>query len=88
MSTNVCQETRFCKVGEEHGYFHTWEHYSKPLPASSLIGGEPAGVFSQVFGIVEFHDGVRRIDPVRITFLDEVPKELMDIKKYIEEEIK
>lgn len=78
----------FCKVGEEYGYFHTWEYYSKPLPTSPFVGDEPAGVFSQVFGIVEFYDGVRRIDPVRITFLDEVPKELMDIKKYIEEETK
>lgn len=35
--------TRLCKVGEKLGYFHTWEHYSKPLPASPLIGGEPQG---------------------------------------------
>ena len=77
MDVNICQETRLCKVGDEYGYFHTWEHYSKPLPASPLVGGEPAGVFSQVFGIVEFHDGVRRVDPTQIKFHDDVciPKE-------------
>lgn len=63
--------TRLCTVKGESGYFHTWEHYSKPLPASPLVGGEPAGVFSHVFGIVEFKDGVRRVDPTIIVFCDE-----------------
>lgn len=63
--------TRLCVVKGETGYFHTWEHYSKPLPASALIGGEPAGVFSKVFGIVEFKDGVRRVDPTAIIFFDD-----------------
>ena len=62
---------RLCTVKGEAGYFHTWEHYSKPLPASPLVGGEPAGVFSQVFGIVEFKDGVHRVDPTNIIFCDE-----------------
>lgn len=60
--------TRLCAVNGEHGYFHTWEHYSKPLPASPLVGGEPSGVFSKVFAIVEFKDGVRRVDPAEIQF--------------------
>lgn len=47
-------KTRLCQVGEKLGYFHTWEHYSKPLEASPMIGGAPAGVFSKMFGIVEF----------------------------------
>lgn len=63
--------TRLCTVDGEFGYLHTWEHYSKPLPASPLVGGEPAGVFSTVFGIVEFKDGVRRVDPTAIIFCDE-----------------
>ena len=96
--TRIEENLRFCSVNGEHGYFHTWEHYSKPLPASPLVGGaqayreckdlggEPAGVFSQTFGIVEFHNGVRRVDPTLIKFLDEIPKELEAIKKYIEEE--
>lgn len=35
-------KTRLCQVGEKLGYFHAWEHYSKPLEASPLIGGAPA----------------------------------------------
>jgi len=67
----VAWGTRLCTVRDETGYFHTWEYFSKPLPASPLIGGEPAGVFSQVYGIVEFKDGVRRVDPTAIKFCDE-----------------
>lgn len=65
------QERRLCKVKEETGYFHVWENYSKPLAASPMIGGEPAGAFSKIFGIVEFEDGVRRVDPTDIKFCDE-----------------
>ena len=60
-----------CTVNGQTGYFHTWETYSKPLEASPLRGGAPAGVFSKVFGIVEFKDGVRRVDPTDIKFCDE-----------------
>lgn len=63
--------TRLCTVGDEHGYFHTWEQYSKPLEASMLRGGAPAGIFSKIYGIVEFTDGVRRVDPSEIKFCDE-----------------
>lgn len=64
-------ERRLCTVNGEHGYFHAWEPYSKPLAASPLVGGEPAGVFSKIFGIVEFEDGIRRVDPTDIKFCDE-----------------
>ncbi len=64
-------KTRLCKVGNSIGYFHTWEHYSKPLEASPLVGGAPAGVFSKVFGIVEFPDEIRRVDPTDIHFCDD-----------------
>ena len=73
--------TRLCKVGEKLGYFHTWEHYSKPLPASPLIGGEPAGIFSKVFGIVEFPDGVQRVDPTDICFCDDGNEILTELNK-------
>lgn len=71
MNMTVEWNTRLCTVKGETGYFHTWEHYSKPLPASPLVGGEPAGLFSQVFGIVEFKDGIRRVDPTAIISCDE-----------------
>lgn len=51
-------KTRLCQVGEKFGYFHAWEHYSKPLEASPLMGGAPAGIFSKMFGIVEFSDDI------------------------------
>lgn len=67
----IKKETRLCKVGDEYGYFHTWEQYSVPIPESPLIGGAPAGVVAQIFGIVEFADGVRRVQPYEIIFCDE-----------------
>ena len=71
LNMSIGMETRFCVVNGEPGYFHVWEHYSRPLPASPLVGGEPAGVVSKIFGIVEFKDGVRRVDPTAIIFCDE-----------------
>ncbi len=65
-------KTRNCTVNGELGYFHLWETYSKPIDASPFVGGAPAGIFSKVFGIVEFSNGVRRVDPVDIKFCDEV----------------
>lgn len=68
---SVSWELRPCEVNGTLGYFHTWEHYSKPVEASPLVGGAPAGVISQVFGIVEFPDGVKRVEPYKIKFCDE-----------------
>lgn len=67
----VKQERRLCTVNGETGYFHTWEQYSKTLEANPLVGGAPAGIFSKIFGIVEFEDGIRRVDPTDIRFCDE-----------------
>ena len=46
LSVQIELKSRLCQVGEKFGYFHAWEHYSKPLEASPLMGGAPAGVFS------------------------------------------
>lgn len=75
-------ETRLCTVEGENGYFHTWEQYSKPVEASPLRGGAPAGVFSKIYGIVEFADGVRRVDPAHIKFCDEEHAALCALDKY------
>ena len=64
-------ERRLCKVNNELGYFHCWEHYSNPVPAGLTIGSPPADVISYVSGIVEFEDGVRHVDPTEIKFCDE-----------------
>lgn len=41
------------------------------IDASPLRGGHPGGQIGQIYGIVEFKDGVRRIDPAKIKFCDD-----------------
>lgn len=77
-------ETRMCTVNGEPGYFHTWEQWSKPVDESILIGGAPAGVISTVFGIVEFADGIQRVDPANIKFCDEEHGSLVAWKEFLE----
>lgn len=84
----IVRETRLCKVEERLGYFHTWEHYSRPVEASPLVGGAPAGVISQVFGIVEFTDGVKRVEPYMIQFCDEQNAILNDMGMHLKGETK
>lgn len=86
MDINVKQETRLCTVNGELGDFHCWEHYSKPLEASPFIGGAPAGVFSKVYGIVEFSDRVARVDPANIKFCDEENAILNEMAKHMKGE--
>lgn len=85
----ITQPTRGCIVGGRPGYFHLWEQYSEPIPASPLVGGAPAGVVSQVFGIVEFSDSVERVPPYKIKFTDECNDALNVLEKIMnEKEIK
>lgn len=77
--------TRLCEVDDEFGYFHMWENYSRPIDASPLVVGAPAGVYSRVYGIVEFTTGVRRVDPTKIKFCDEEHAALCAMQKYIKE---
>lgn len=67
--------TRLCKVnrGEatEFGYFHCWEHYADVIAPGLTIGSHPGGQYGRVYGIVEFEDGVERVDPPNIKFIDE-----------------
>lgn len=84
--------TRPCLVNGEYGHFHVWEQWSEPVGESLLVGGPPAGVIQRVFGIVEFPDGIRRIDPVLIKFVDQEHADLFVCsrasKQKIEEENK
>lgn len=82
----ITYENRLCKVEGKLGYFHTWEHYSRPVEASPLVGGAPAGVISQLFGIVEFTDGVKRVEPYMIHFCDEQNAILNDMEKHLKGE--
>lgn len=79
-------ETRLCEVDGRPGYFHTWEQFSKPVEASPLIGGPPVGVIAQVFGVVEFSDGVQRVEPYKIKFRDEENACLNNYEEWLAEE--
>ena len=79
-------ELRSCTVNGELGYFHCWEHFSQPIGASPFVGGAPAGVVSKVYGIVEFADGVRHVEPSTIKFCDETNTYLQEMKKHKEAE--
>lgn len=83
----ISMETRLCKVKGKLGYFHTWEHCSFPVPASLVRGGAPAGVRAGVLGIVEFPEGVERVDPRDIQFCDEQNAMLCEMAKHQEEEL-
>lgn len=84
----IKQTTRDCMVDGRPGNFHTWEQYSQPVPASPLQGGAPAGVIAQVFGIVEFSDGVERVPPYKIKFTDEENANLYAFELHLKKEAK
>ena len=75
-------ETRLCEVNGELGYFHCWEHWSNVIDASPLRGGHPGGQIGQVYSIVEFKDGIRRVDPSKIKFCDEENALLAEMAKH------
>ena len=58
-----------------------WEQWSNVVDASPLRGGHPGGQIGQVYGIVEFRDGVRRVDPSSIKFCDEKNAVLCEMSK-------
>lgn len=79
LNMTVEYPTRLCVVRGKVGYFHMWEHYSKPLSEGLMTSGQAVGIFSKVYGIVEFKNGVRRVDPIDIKFRDESYDELCHI---------
>lgn len=81
----IKQHTRSCMVEGRPGMFHLWEQYSQPVQASPMIGGPPAGVISYINGIVEFADGVKRVDPCYIEFTDEEHAALCAHEKWLAE---
>ena len=66
----IKHEPRLCKVNGKYGIFHLWEEqYTRPIiDELRLI---PTEIGSQVFGIVEFADFVKRVQPDEIIFCDE-----------------
>lgn len=79
-------ETRGCTVNGRPGYFHCWEHWANVVGESALVGGHAAGQVGQVYGIVEFSDGVKRVDPTQIVFTDEENAMLGELEKHMKGE--
>ena len=79
-------ETRGCVVNGRPGYFHCWEHWANVVGESALRGGHPGGQVGQVYGIVEFSDGVKRVDPTQINFTDEENAMLGGLEKHMKGE--
>ena len=82
---NIRWTTRDCEVDGRYGYFHTWEQYSEIIPPSLLKGGHSGGVVAGVFGIVEFPEGIERVDPVKIKFVDREHADLVVMSNYMKE---
>lgn len=79
-------ETRSCIVDGRPGIFHCWEHWANVVDASPLRGGHPGGQVGRVYGIVEFSDGVKRVDPTQIKFTDEDNAWLSALEKHMKGE--
>ena len=81
----IRQATRSCMVDGRPGVFHLWEQFSTVVSPSPMVGGPPGGTVSSVYGIVEFSDGVKRVDPVCIKFTDEDNSYLSAYEKWLSE---
>lgn len=81
LNCEIKWETRLCEVNGELGYFHCWEHWANVVGASALRGGHLGGQVGQVYGIVEFKDGVRRVEPTSVRFCDEKNSFLGEMEK-------
>lgn len=81
----ITQERRLCTINGKLGYFHCWEHYSKPVEASLLMGGAPEGILSFVRGIIEFPEGIGYANPADIKFCDDEHDYLCAMAEHHEE---
>lgn len=81
----IKQERRLCEVSGRLGYFHCWEQYGDVIAPGLTVGSHPGGQYSRVFGIVEFSDGVERVDPSKIKFIDEESQVLHQLEKIKED---
>lgn len=75
----IKQATRLCEVNGKFGYFHCWTVEAYPTAPSISIGSHPGGQVSTTLGIVEFSDGVSKVCPEDIKFIDEENKFLRSL---------
>lgn len=81
MKMDFKSEKRLCMVKDKLGYLLLFEQYSAPIEPSLMVGGYPGGTFSRVFGVVEFSDGVKRVEIDEINFCDEDHDYLCELEK-------
>ena len=77
------QGLRVIRVNERIGYFHCWEQrqtgeviHSDPNRKADLTGAT-----MEVVAIVEFEDGVERVNPTDVEFADEKHQTLRVLNK-------
>lgn len=83
----VRKELRLCKVGNDLGYFHCWEQYADVITPGLTVGSHPGGQYARIFGIVEFKDGVERVSPEKIKFVDEANAVLGANESWLNKEV-
>lgn len=79
----VKKELRLCKIGKEIGYFHCWEQYGDVISPGIMVGSNQGDQYLRVFGIVEFDDRIKRVDPTKIQFIDDTHNYLHIKKEYL-----
>lgn len=65
---------RSCEVKGRNARFHTWEHVSKPVEPSPMVGRAPGGTIAYTIAIVEYEDGtIGKCYATDIKFTDVAP---------------
>lgn len=77
----VLHERRLVELSDGSlGYFHCWEHYSRPIEPSPFVGGHPGGTFCECYALIEKADGVvYRFGTGKFRFVDEEHEMLNEI---------
>ena len=61
-------------------------NYADVIAPGLTVGSHPGGQYGRVYGIVEFEDGVERVDPPNIKFIDEPNVYLMKLNELNKEQ--
>lgn len=85
----VIHERRLVELSDGSlGYFHCWEHYSRPIDPSPLRGGGPGGTFCKCYALIEKSDGVvHRFGTEEFRFVDEENEMLKEMTASSQKEV-
>lgn len=73
---------RLVEVNGRPGYFLHWEDYSYPFITANMGEGDyPPGWMKQTYALIEFSDGVERVDPTDVKFVDDINESLAPFEK-------